>query len=67
MKTDTDFLKSISQLSTTQLNEKLEELRGQLFALRLNARTSHVRDNSQFKKIRKNIARVLTRISQENS
>ena len=34
-------------------------------ALRLNSSTSHVKDYSQFKKARKNIARILTYLRQK--
>ena len=34
-------------------------------ALRLNSSTSHVKDYSQFKKGRKNIARILTYLRQK--
>jgi len=43
-----------------QLAEGLEELRKQLFTLRINSSTAHVKDYSQFHKLRRGIARVLT-------
>ena len=39
---------------------KLDSVRRELFTLRLNTVTAHVKDYSQFKKARKNIARILT-------
>ncbi|MFZ5954090.1 MAG: 50S ribosomal protein L29 [Candidatus Dependentiae bacterium] len=53
-----------AQMSVEQLAEKLENLRRELFSLRLNASTAHIKDYSQFKKMRRNIARTLTAIGQ---
>lgn len=47
-------------MSKQQLLEKLESWERELFLLRLNAVTSHVKDYSQFKKLRTNIARAKT-------
>lgn len=62
----TKFKEELVGLSTDQLREKLELLRRELFSLRLNAQTSHVKNNAQFKQLRKDIARVLTFINQKN-
>lgn len=43
-----------------ELHQQVEDLRRALFSLRLNATTSHVKDCSQFKKLRRTIARGLT-------
>lgn len=43
-----------------ELQQQVEDLRRALFSLRLNATTSHVKDCSQFKKLRRTIARGLT-------
>lgn len=50
----------LSQLSLNDLKEKIDALRRELFSLRINAATAHVKDYSQYKKIRKDIARALT-------
>ncbi len=50
----------LKKLNKEQLKEKLENFRRELFSLKLTATTSHVKDNSQFKKLRKNISRTLT-------
>lgn len=50
----------LNKLDAQQLKEKLEGFRRELFQLRLTSSTSAVRDISQFKKLRKNIARALT-------
>lgn len=52
------------QLSAQELKDRLDALRREYFGLRLNAATSHVKDYSQFNKLRKNIARVSTYIRQ---
>ncbi len=62
----TELKKSLAPMGVQQLREKLENLRQELFSLRLNASTSHVKDYAQFKQYRKNIARVLTLIGQKN-
>ncbi len=54
------FNAELKNMSVQQLYEKLEQLRGQLFTLKLNARTSHVKNNSAFKQLRADIARVMT-------
>jgi ribosomal protein L29 len=55
-----DVNKEIASLNAADLNEKIVEWRRQLLSLRLNAATSHVKDYSQFQKLKKNIARGLT-------
>lgn len=57
-----DELKS---LNANELSQKIEQLRQELFTIRLNASTSHVKDYSQFNKLKKNIARALTYYSQK--
>lgn len=47
-------------LTEQEVQVKVEGWRRELFGLRLNSRTSHVKDYSQFKTLRKNIARGLT-------
>jgi large subunit ribosomal protein L29 len=48
------------QLSDDQLNGEIADLRRKLFGLRSQTVTEKVEDNSQFGKIRKDIARLLT-------
>jgi len=50
----------LKNMSKQQLMEKLELWEKELFLLRLNSVTSHVKDYSQFNKLRTNIARVKT-------
>ena len=50
----------LKNLGEQELGLKVDEYRRQLLGLRLSAVTSHVKDYSQIKKLRKNIARALT-------
>ena len=56
----TKLKEELRKVSDEQLLETLGELRKQLFTLRVNATTAHVKDYSQFQKLRRGIARVLT-------
>ena len=55
------------QLTVDELRAKIEAMRQELFSYRLNAATAHIKDYSQFKKIRGNIARGLTYLSQKQA
>ncbi len=59
---DISLFQKLQQLSTEDLQSKLESTRKDLFGLRLNAATSPVKDCSQYKKLRKDVARILTAI-----
>lgn len=54
------------EMSIDQLREKVELLRQELLGLKLNASTTHIKNYSQFSKIKKNIARVLTYLNQKS-
>lgn len=54
-------------LGEKELIEKVSEFKRELFGLRLNSVTSHLKDYSQFKKLRKNVARALTCLNKENA
>jgi ribosomal protein L29 len=56
-------IQHLAGLKINELFEKLEEYKRELFTLKLSASTSYVKDNSQFKKLKKNIARSMTLIS----
>lgn len=60
----TDELKKLKEMNLGELVVQLASLRRDLFNLRLNATTAHVKDYSQFDKLRKNIARMQTVIRQ---
>lgn len=49
-------------LSVNEIQEQVDGLRRELFSLRINAATQHVKDYSRFKKLRKSIARGLTEL-----
>ena len=55
----------LKKLDEKGLQEKVVAMRKELFELRLSATSSHVKDNSQFKKLRSNIARALTYLKQK--
>lgn len=62
----TDYKQELNGYTVEQLRAKLDDLRKELFSTRINSAASHVKDHSQFKKVRKNIARVLTRLEALN-
>lgn len=66
MKVNT-FRQELQKSTIKQLQDRLDELRRELFSLRLSAQTAHVKDHAKFKHLRKNIARVLTIIEQKSS
>lgn len=52
--------KELREKETPALNEELKTLRKRMFELRTQAVTEKVEDNSQFRKVRRDIARLLT-------
>jgi ribosomal protein L29 len=54
------FMQRVQQLSVEELQVKLDSTRRDLFGLRINAATEPVKDYSQYKKLRKQAARLLT-------
>lgn len=56
----------IKVLSFSQMKEKLEDARRELFSMRLNATTAHIKDYSLFSKKRKEIAQLLTYMRQRS-
>jgi large subunit ribosomal protein L29 len=57
----------LKALSPDQLTAKADDLRRELFSLRLRAATTPVKDYTQYKKLRREIARTLTYLRQKNS
>ncbi len=55
----------LKALSREDLQEKVNGLRKQLFTLKLNTATAHIKDYSQFKYLRRAIARALTYLKQK--
>ena len=61
----TTFKNELKKLNAQQLQEKFDQLKRELFSLRLNAQTAHIKNHAQFKQLRKNIARVKTFMNQQ--
>ena len=60
----TDLKQELKKLNRQQLQEQVEAVSRELFAMRLQSRTAHLKDNSRFMKLRKVIARIKTFIRQ---
>lgn len=58
---------NLQDMSVSDLKEQLENTRRELFNVRLNAAAAHIKDYSQFKKLRRTIARILTVIEQKDA
>jgi ribosomal protein L29 len=56
--------RDIAKMSQQELQKNITAWSKELFELRLSAASTHIKDNSQFKKLRQNIARALTCIRQ---
>jgi ribosomal protein L29 len=54
--------KELKELSLQDLSIKVDMLQRELFSLRLHAATSPIKDKTQFRKLRKDIARTLTQL-----
>jgi len=54
----------LSALSIDELKNEVTQLRKEFFNLKLNASTMHLKDYSQFKKLRVSISRALTYLRQ---
>ena len=63
----TKFKEELRNLPAQQLQEKLDELRRELFSLRLSTQTAHVKNYAKFKQLRKDIARVMTFMNQKST
>lgn len=57
----------LKSLNVEKLREKVDFFRRELFSLKLTAATSHLKDNSQFKKLRRDVARALTILRQKEA
>ena len=55
--------KEVHKLSDDELQVETQRLRKRLFELRTQAVTEKIADTSQFRNVRKDIARVLTEVS----
>lgn len=61
----TIFKEELKKLGFDDLKSKIGDLRRELFGVRLKASTAHVKDYSQVKKLRRDIARALTQLRQQ--
>ena len=55
-----ETLKEFRKMAPDQLKEREAQLREELFKLRTGGATEKVKDTSKFRKIKKDIARILT-------
>lgn len=55
-----DIKNELKKMGEKELQEKVSELRRELFKARLTARSTSLKDTSQLKKLKKSIARGLT-------
>lgn len=55
----------LKNMSAADLENKFNELKKELFSLRLNSMTTHIKDYSQFSKLKKSVARVLTLLNEK--
>jgi ribosomal protein L29 len=60
-----ELKQELQAMNAQQLKEKVDVLRRELFGLRLNATTSHVKDYSQIAKLKRGIAMGLTYVTQK--
>lgn len=51
---------NLKSMGLDDLAKRIDSLQRELFSLRLSSATAHVKDYSQFSKLRKQIARALT-------
>ncbi len=61
----TEALKEFRKMPANQLKEREQELRGELFKLRTSGATEKVKDTSKFKKVKKDIARIMTILGEQ--
>ena len=61
----TDLKDEMKAMSKQELKTKIESLRRQLLNLKINVATAHVKDYSEFQRLRRDIARGLTYLRQK--
>jgi large subunit ribosomal protein L29 len=59
--------KEVHKLNDEELRNETKRLRKRLFELRTQAVTEKIQDTSQFGKVKKDIARILTEVSSRRS
>lgn len=60
-------VKTLNDKETPVLKEELNNLRKKLFELRTQTVTEKVEDTSQFRKSKKDVARIMTALNQRNA
>ena len=60
-----ETLKEFRKMAVDELQDRERELRKELFKLKTQSATEKVQDVSQFRKIKKDIARILTILRQQ--
>ncbi len=60
----TELKNMLKSMTPAQLSEKLDETQQELFKLKLQKVTGAIKDNSQFSKLRSQIARIRTLLHQ---
>jgi large subunit ribosomal protein L29 len=63
----TETLKEYRKMAPDELKQREQELRTELFKLRTGATTEKVKDTARGGKIKKNIARIMTILRQQES
>ncbi|MBO5883428.1 MAG: 50S ribosomal protein L29 [Clostridia bacterium] len=66
MKT-TNFVKDLRAMSAEELNAKLKELKEELFRLRFQHAINQLDNPQKIVEVKKNIARVMTVLSEKNA
>ena len=66
MKT-TNFVKDLRAMSAEELNAKLKELKEELFSLRFQHAINQLDNPQKIVEVKKNIARVMTVLSEKNA
>jgi large subunit ribosomal protein L29 len=61
----TEALKEFRKMPADKLKEREQELRTELFKLRTGGATEKVKDTSKFKKVKKDIARIMTILGEQ--
>ena len=63
----TKFVKDLREMSTDELNAKLKELKEELFTLRFQHAINQLDNPQKIVEVKKNIARVMTILSEKNA
>ena len=63
----TKFVKELREMSADELNAKLKELKEELFTLRFQHAINQLDNPQKIVEVKKNIARVMTVLSEKNA